>query len=69
MAALPSVDGNTHSDQTQAAPRNQTGARKATCSEDKLLTIPKTQAMTFFLPTERPVGMILTPTHDKEKWG
>lgn len=49
MAALPPVDGNPHTGQTQAAPRTQTGARKAALSENKLLTVPKAQATTVFL--------------------
>lgn len=49
MAALPPVDGNPHTGQTQAAPRILTGARKDTCSENKLLTVPKAQAMTALL--------------------
>lgn len=49
VAALSSVDGNPHRGQTQAAPRIQSGARKATCSENKLLTVPKAQAMAVCL--------------------
>lgn len=49
VPALPSEDGSLHTGQTQAAPRIQTGARRAACSENNLLTVPKAQAMTVFL--------------------
>lgn len=43
------MDGDPHTDQTQAAPKIQAGAMKATCSENQLLTTPKAWGIAVFL--------------------